>query len=276
MITQFQRKYHSRTYRNSANGAIAFPDDLYSDVIAIKTQIINILKYNHEYLHKIKDINIIYLQSINCLGVLLYFHCNDSSIYNQDLFTIFNKHFNVIRFIDNQCNKYWECPYFKCSYQFNTTSIDINGKIYFCEKCQHDLTFQHNPNNNHFYHNLSMNHMHPEQINNFMPKERSCIKYKFLTSQQFNKLKNKQHQHQHHQTNNNQNSPQKQHQHQHQHHHHHHQKGHRHHSPKRKPSRSPHKHNKKTSQSTNNPDPAQQEELQKKNAITMSLFSEMS
>ena len=260
-ITQFQRKFHSRTYRNSTNGAILFPEELYSDVIALKSQIINILQCRQEYLHKIKDINIVYLQSTNCLGLIIYFYFDDyQSIYNEDLFTIFDKYFNKIRFIDSQCNKYWECSYLKCSYQFNIVSND-NNNVYFCEKCKQNLTFQHNPNSNHFYLNLSLIHDQQFNIRDFTPKERSCIKYKFLTLQQFNNMKAKHH---NHQTNNNQNSnnsPK-----------HHKHKGHKHqhNSPKkRKLSRSPNKHKK-------SPDPAQQEEFKKKNAITMSLFTAMS
>eukprot|EP01084_Bolivina_argentea_P111055 198257_1 len=180
----FQKKYNSRHYKHG-NGAIQIPDDLYQEIISLKSQMLNLLKYeynNHNNNTKNKtniiDIHIVYLQNIECLGILIYYEHNK---YDNNALSIFNKYFNVIEYIDNQCHKYWEC--IKCKHQLNKVK-NVRESIFFCDKCKFDFTFHHNPNNHYC---ISFNKQYNSIANNNNNKKlRSCIKYKFLPFKQFN------------------------------------------------------------------------------------------
>ena len=248
--------------------------------MSLQSQIVHVLQYDPKlHLYQIEDIHIVYLHQLSCLGAIIYFHdnpifrssqkkhteenenkndintnTNNNNHHNKkkhdvnaniNIFqTIFNKYFNIIRFIDNKCKKYWECPHLKCCYQFNLIDDEINNRnVFFCEKCKGDLTYHHNPNN-HFY--LSLNH-HSSSIG-FIPKQRSCIKYRYLTPKQFNAMIT----HNIHITNNNNN------------HHHHNQ------------SSINHKKEQQQQIKTIIIDPVQQEQQKKKCETTMGLFSKMS
>eukprot|EP01084_Bolivina_argentea_P272452 463893_1 len=159
--SHFCAKYHRR---HNGSGAISIPDELYHEMSSLESQILSLLQYEYISHTSIIDIHIVYLQPIHCLGLLVYAHTPHTPLS----LPIFSKYFTVIGLIEAKCSKYWECPNFKCRYELNRIT-DIHERIFFCEECKNDFTFEHNPNNHHYYHSTKNK------------KIRSCIKYRFLS-----------------------------------------------------------------------------------------------